>query len=281
MDSFDSFISSIRQRIQHTSSNGTQPAMRVSLVLSFMAITVGGWFMFRWLHVPDESPLPFDSSTWKAAALPVAIVFCLLVALAPVTYADVPEPRPTESARSKLAAQYSGQAIGQRMKGHFPEALRLISKSIEMYPKDCQFLFIRSGIYGNQKRYREAISDLNLALRDRQPNCPVSTLLQSRAYYFLKIGKFAKCAKDLSAANKLTPNNSAIHLLQARLYRSQHRWAAAQAEYRETLKLLRQEGGCRPPPPPVAAADFIVVDVESLVNKELTEVERLSRRMKK
>src|SRR5438270_569760 len=135
----------------------------------------------------------------------VVYTFCLPMLLVPVTYAKVPEDLSADSARSKLAVQYSDEAIEERMKGHFSEALELISKSIEISPKDCEFLFIRAQIYAKQKKYRPAINDLNQALADRHPNCPVFAELNNRAAYFLEIGALSKCAKDVSAAIKIAP----------------------------------------------------------------------------
>ena len=89
-------------------------------------------------------------------------------------------------------------------KGDVDQALKLLTKVIELEPKNEMNFYKRFRIYLKQSKYREALADLNSALSIKSDDI---NILNQRAKLSMRLGKCQDSANDYTTLARYTYKN--------------------------------------------------------------------------
>ena len=116
----------------------------------------------------------------------------------------------TTDAAIQLVGKIRASADLAFSKGDVDQALKLLTKVIELEPKNEMNFYKRFRIYLKQSKYREALADLNSALNIKSDDI---NILNQRAKLSMRLGKCQDSANDYTTLARYTYKITLINIL--------------------------------------------------------------------
>jgi tetratricopeptide (TPR) repeat protein len=177
----------------------------------------------------------------------------------PAAQATAEPAQPPAATAQADFAQYIQDAILAYQSGDYEKTVALVSKAIEIDPRQDSLLRFRADVYVLMKQYDLAIQDFSKAI-ELNPNyagtceCPPYRL--GRAYVYALAGQAGKAEADLEWVRQNMPGNRFLPLVQGEVYEAAGDPAKAGVSLKQWVDSIQVEQV--PLPAPASAEPFTV-----------------------
>jgi tetratricopeptide (TPR) repeat protein len=172
-----------------------------------------------------------------------------------------PPQAPTAVAPADFT-QYVQDAVVAYQSGDYEKTITLMSKAIELEPRQDSLLRFRADVYVMMKQYDLAIQDFSKAI-ELNPNyagtcgCPPYRL--GRAYVYALAGQADKAQADIDWVRRNMPGNRFLPLVQGEVYEATGDAAKAAVNLKQWIDSIQTE---QIPLPAPASAEPFTVDMQ-------------------
>lgn len=185
---------------------------------------------------PDQALHAFNEALQvKSDSVPILLARADLYRLATHQFEKAAEDYRTVL---KLAAHegraHNGLALALKEAGNIGEAIEHLKLAGRLNPKVPGPWFELGRLYGQQKKYGDAIKAFEAAVKADAKFVPA---VVGRADMYLAQGKYEPALSDYSEALKLTPNSSPLHVKIGVAHARQRHWSEAERLFKKAIEL--------------------------------------------